>query len=109
MVNFMETLKMRILREPFLNEGVDDGGSALHFLNEGVDDGGSTLHFLNEGVDDRGSTLHFLNEGKEHSSPTLSWRKLRVELRSSAPLMKIRKCLYLSMYLFIYVSLYFYI
>ena len=57
---------MRILREPFLNEGVDDGGSTLHFLNEGVDDGGSTLHFL--------------NEGREPSSSTPSWRKLRVEV-----------------------------
>ena len=55
---------MRILREPFLNEGVDDGGSTLHFLNEGVDDGGSTLHFLNEGVDEGGSTVHFLKRRK---------------------------------------------
>ena len=59
----------------FLNEGVDDGGSALRFLNDGKrqvvllitfsmkEMVNGTLHFLNEGMDGGGSALHFLHEG----------------------------------------------
>ena len=59
----------------FLNEGVDDGGSALRFLNDGRRRGvllitssmkemaNGTYHFLNEGMDGGSSALHFLHEG----------------------------------------------
>ena len=49
----------------FLNEGMDNWGSALHFPNAGVDDGGSPLHIPNEGVEDRDYARHFLNEGAD--------------------------------------------
>ena len=38
-----------------------------YFLDEGVDDGGSALHILKE-RNDKGSTLHFLDEGKEKAT-----------------------------------------
>ena len=52
----------------FLNEGVDDGGSALHFLSDGEGEAkewtmGAPLFTFSMKEKVRDSTLHFLNEG----------------------------------------------
>ena len=72
----------------FLNEGVDDGGSALHSLNDEVDDGmgtppftfsikekarGSDLNFLNEEVEDAGPALHFFQKWRRREVPLFAF------------------------------------
>ena len=64
---------LRYFADHFLHEGKDKGVPLFtfsmkgYFLDEGVDDGGSALHILKK-RNGKGSTLHFFYEGKEKAT-----------------------------------------